>query len=89
LYRECRGIIFHKETGKIISRRFHKFFNLNELDETHEDLVDVGRPHVLLDKMDGCLVSPFVSLGKLRWGSKMGITEVRIPYKWSLHPYFL
>lgn len=74
--RECRGIIYNKETGKIISRRYHKFFNLNELDETHEDLIDVSRPHVILDKMDGCLVSPFMSLGKLRWGSKMGITEL-------------
>ena len=27
LRRECRGLMFNRETGKIISRRFHKFFN--------------------------------------------------------------
>jgi hypothetical protein len=32
--RECRGIIFHAETGALLARRYHKFFNVNELDET-------------------------------------------------------
>jgi hypothetical protein len=27
LRRECRGIVFSKSDGKVIGRRFHKFFN--------------------------------------------------------------
>lgn len=29
LRRECRGNVFSRETGKLICRRFHKFFNGN------------------------------------------------------------
>jgi hypothetical protein len=27
-FRECRGIIFNRETGQVIARRYHKFFNI-------------------------------------------------------------
>jgi len=74
--RECRGLIFNKETGVILSRRFHKFFNIHELDETMPELIRVDRPHVLLEKIDGSLVAPFITEGKLRFGSKMGVTDV-------------
>ena len=30
LLRECRGITFDLETGRVLSRKFHKFFNLDE-----------------------------------------------------------
>lgn len=26
---ECRGIIFDKATGNLVSRKFHKFYNIN------------------------------------------------------------
>jgi len=68
--------MFEAESGKVIARRLHKFFNINELPETLPDTIDISRPHVVLEKMDGCLVSPFMSGGKLRWGSKMGSTDV-------------
>ena len=32
--RECRGIGFDNITGKCVCRRFHKFFNINEKEET-------------------------------------------------------
>ena len=32
--RECRGLIFDNETGNLISRPYHKFFNAGERDET-------------------------------------------------------
>ena len=35
--REFRGIAFDVETGSVLSRPFHKFFNMNERPET-EDL---------------------------------------------------
>jgi hypothetical protein len=86
--RECRGVIFHGETGQLLARRLHKFFNINEMDECTEDKIDLSRSHYILEKADGyafslnillilrCLVSPFISMGRLRWGSKGGITDL-------------
>jgi RNA ligase len=72
---ECRGLIFD-ERGKVLSRRFHKFFNVNELEETNENVIDLSRPHILTEKIDGSLFTPFYTKGRLRWGSKLGVTEM-------------
>jgi RNA ligase len=53
MVRECRGLIFNAETGEVISRRLHKFFNIGELPETQAEKVDITRPHIILEKMDG------------------------------------
>ncbi len=37
ILRECRGLIFNAETGKIIRRPLHKFFNLGEKEESRGD----------------------------------------------------
>jgi len=79
--RECRGLIFNAETGALISRPFHKFFNLNEKEETQAHLVDLTRPHVVMEKMDGSMIRPLVfkSPGpKLDFAlaTKMGDTDV-------------
>lgn len=79
LRRECRGIIFDNETGDIIRRPFHKFFNVNERDETQESRIDLSRGHVILDKLDGSMIAPFIVNGKMIWGTKMGATEVAEP----------
>lgn len=73
--RELRGIIFGKD-GKVIARRLHKFFNVNERDETQQHLVDLSQPHVILEKLDGSMVTPIPVGDHLRWGTKMGITDV-------------
>ena len=52
--RECRGLIFDDE-GRLISRPFHKFFNLGEKEETLPNNVDVTELHHILDKMDGSM----------------------------------
>lgn len=72
--RECRGLIFDMD-GYLINRRYHKFFNVNERDETAIHSIDWSRPHVILEKLDGSMVSPFFVEGHLRWGTKMGITD--------------
>jgi RNA ligase len=74
--RECRGILFGLD-GNLISRPFHKFFNVGEREETLLCNIDLSRPHVILEKMDGSLVRavPMPS-GGYRLGTKMGITEV-------------
>lgn len=75
LRRECRGIIFDKE-GNLISRPYHKFFNLNERDETQLHMIDFSAEHIVLEKADGSMIRPLVINGELVWASKMGITFV-------------
>ena len=79
LRRECRGIIFDSKTGDIIRRPFHKFFNVNEREETQDHVVDLSRPHAILEKLDGSMIAPFIVGGKMIWGTKMGATDVAKP----------
>lgn len=73
--RECRGILFYPD-GRIMARRLHKFFNVNERDETQHHLIDLTEPHVILEKLDGSMITPLVADGRVRFGTKMGITDV-------------
>lgn len=73
--RECRGLLFYPD-GRIMSRRLHKFFNVNERDETAAHLVDLSQPHVILEKLDGSMITPVYTDAGVRWGTKMGITDV-------------
>ena len=73
--RECRGLLFYPD-GRIMSRRLHKFFNVNERDETAAHKIDLGQPHVILEKLDGSMITPVYTDAGVRWGTKMGITTV-------------
>lgn len=73
--RECRGIIFGTD-GKIMSRPFHKFFNIGEKDETQPHVLDFSADHTLMTKLDGSMLRPILVDDKLRWGTKMGFSEV-------------
>lgn len=77
--RECRGIIFDTESGEILRRPYHKFFNVNEREETQDNVVDLSQPHAILEKLDGSMIAPFVVNDQLIWGTKMGATEVAEP----------
>ncbi len=79
LLRECRGTTYDACTGRVIARKFHKFFNIGERLETQPHLIDWARPHVRLVKADGSLMTPLVLAGKVRWSSKMGVTKVSAP----------
>jgi RNA ligase len=81
IIRECRGLIFDSVTGKVISRRFQKFFNLGQNAETQIDRLDFTKPHVIMDKLDGSMISAFRPHNELRWrwGTKMGETDVAKP----------
>lgn len=72
--RECRGLVFGSD-GRLVNRRYHKFFNVNERDETAIHQIDWSQPHVILEKLDGSMVSPCFVRGHLRWMTKMGITD--------------
>ena len=73
--RECRGILFDKN-GKILSRPFHKFFNISEREETQIHNLDMTQPHVIMEKMDGSMIRPVLMDGELYLGTKMGITDI-------------
>ena len=74
--RECRGLIFNKSTGNIISRPYHKFFNIGEKPETQHSSIDLNTPHIILDKLDGSMVRTIPSETGVSLGTRAGITEV-------------
>jgi len=71
--RECRGLIFNKD-GTILARRYHKFFNLGEREETKKIEYDVK--HHVLEKLDGSMVSPAFINGEIKFLTKMGLSDV-------------
>lgn len=61
--RECRGLVFHKD-GRVLARRFHKFFNgvdkashlsfshsVNETEETATSKIDLTQPFFVTEKV--------------------------------------
>ena len=62
LKRELRGITFLKDLGKVASRPYHKFFNLNETEESREENFE-GRELLFREKLDGVMLHP-VLVGK-------------------------
>eukprot|EP01133_Synstelium_polycarpum_P013703 gene13703-16152_t len=74
--RECRGIIFEVDTGLLVCRKFHKFFNINEMEETSQDNIDIHKSHIIMEKLDGSLIAPILFNNVLSWGSKAGLTEL-------------
>jgi RNA ligase len=79
LRRECRGLLFYPD-GRIMARRFQKFFNLNEREETLAENIDFTQPHVILEKLDGSMITPLIveecGVEIVRFGTKMGLTDV-------------
>ena len=77
--RECRGIKFYPD-GRIMSRPFHKFFNVNEMEETQQNQINLNNnnhPFMITKKLDGSMIHPVVmKSGSIRWATKMGITDV-------------
>lgn len=79
--RECRGLIFNQE-GELISRPYHKFFNVGEKEETQLNKVNLYEPHVVLEKLDGSMIRPIptedinVWNKAFRLATKAGITDV-------------
>jgi RNA ligase len=74
--RECRGLIFNNETGKLISRPYHKFFNVGEKEETQFNKINLYEPHVVLEKLDGSMIRPIPTPEGFRLGTKAGVTDI-------------
>jgi RNA ligase len=73
--RECRGLIFDVN-GELISRPYHKFFNIGEKQETHLNKVNLNEPHVILEKLDGSMIRPIPTPESFRLATKAGVTDV-------------
>ena len=71
--KECRGLLFNAD-GTIMARRLHKFFNVNERPEALVENLDLSKPHWILEKLDGSMITPMITHGLLTWGSKAGVT---------------
>ncbi|KAG2386171.1 hypothetical protein C9374_002617 [Naegleria lovaniensis] len=76
LRRECRGIVFDAENDKLVCRKFHKFFNINEKPESHVDRINWRRPFVVIEKMDGSLVAPIFTKKKAKDVSDIAFTTM-------------
>lgn len=75
--RECRGIKFHTKTGEILARPFHKFFNLNEVEETKVENIDWDNQEFeILEKVDGSLIIPMILDDVLYFTTRAGITNI-------------
>lgn len=77
--RECRGLIFYPD-GTLMSRPFHKFFNINEREETQQHVIVpmLSGDHVIMEKMDGSMIRPIDVNGRIRLATKMGVTDTSI-----------
>jgi RNA ligase len=73
--RECRGLKFYPD-GKIAARFLHKWFNVNEREETRSENINFTKPHRIEHKLDGSAIHPMLVEGHVRWMTKMGITQV-------------
>lgn len=77
ILRELRGLIFDAKSGLVCSRRFQKFFNMNEREETKFENIDWSKRHWVMEKLDGSMVTPYAfAENYVRWFSKMGETFV-------------
>lgn len=75
ILRECRGLTFD-ESGIVRARKYHKFFNIGEREETNIENIDMSKPHYLLKKLDGSLITPWFNGEYLTFHTKNGETDI-------------
>ena len=63
--RECRGIVFEKKTGRLLSRPFHKFFNIGEKNDTRIENIQGLKILAVKEKIDGSMVIPVLINGSI------------------------
>lgn len=80
LRKECRGIEFDLNSGKIVTRKYHKFHNVNEKPEYMSGSIDWTQRHWVLEKVDGSMITPYLRKdGTIQYHTKMGRTQVSEP----------
>jgi len=81
MLRECRGIVFDSDTGRVLRRPFHKFFNLNEKEETQLAKLKNIPIAAVAEKVDGTMIAPFLLNGEIYWGTKRCAFDFHIHIK--------
>ena len=66
---ECRGVAFD-ESGAIVSRPLHKFFNLGEKSWLTAEALGKQEIHAIYEKLDGSMIATAWIEGRLHWRSK-------------------
>lgn len=72
---ECRGLKFGHD-GRILARPFQKFFNVGERPECTGENLDLSRPHMVMEKMDGSMIHPAIVNDEVVFMTRMGRTDV-------------
>lgn len=73
--RECRGLVFDP-TGRLVARKFHKFFAHDERPEARLDTLDWSTPCHVLEKLDGSLVAPVWWHDRIVWTTRRGPSPI-------------
>lgn len=74
---ELRGLKFYPDSGEIMARPLHKFFNVGEKEHTQPHVLDFDADHIITDKLDGSMIHPaLLRDGSLRFMTRMGVTDV-------------
>jgi T4 RnlA family RNA ligase len=77
ILRNLRGTFFDA-SGKIISLAYHKFENLGQSETYMPEHFDFSAPHRIETKLDGSMIRPVMSEGKLRLATRAGVTDVAV-----------
>lgn len=92
IVREARGTKYDLKTRQVVSRPYHKFFNIGEKPETQPNNVDWSQNHVILEKLDGSMLTPLwkESTNEILWMTKRGVTSVASTAQKFLvdHPHY-
>jgi len=72
ILRECRGLKFDTDTGEILARSIHKFYNINETDESQAHSIPLLSIKKIYIKHDGSLIHPLVFGDHVVWVTKLG-----------------
>lgn len=72
--RECRGITFD-ESGKLVARPLHKFFNVGERSDTTEQIIDWNNVADIQDKRDGSMMIGVLLDSGFAWKTKKAFTS--------------
>lgn len=54
---EARGITFDADTGEVVSRKYHKFYNIGEKSCSQIQNIDFSKTHWVMEKLDGSNIS--------------------------------
>ena len=79
---ESRGLIVDRANGgRVVARRFHKFFNVGERRFTRPNVLpSLTDECIMLEKLDGCLTSPLLitdqqHVQRLKWATKTTLSD--------------